>query len=104
MQGAHGPFDDRTGIELIITQVLERCGNALIDDFEVTAASKFLELDQREVRLNARRIAVHQQADRTGWRQHGCLCIAIAVLFAQCDGVVPLFAGCLEHFCRNVLL
>ncbi len=56
-----------------VAEPLECVWNALVDDLEITAACELLELDQREVRLDASRVAVHQKTDRSGWREHGGL-------------------------------
>ena len=70
----------------------ERLGHRLVDDLEVAAAGELLELHEREVGLDAGRVAVHQEADRAGRREHGRLRVAVAVLLAERDGVVPVLA------------
>ena len=42
----------------------------LVDDLHGAAADELLELDQREVRLHAGRVAVHHEADRPGRGEH----------------------------------
>ncbi len=56
-----------------VAEPLECVRNALVHDLEVTATCELLELHQREVGLDAGRVAVHQKADRSGRRQHGGL-------------------------------
>ena len=65
----------------------------MVDDLEVAAAGQLLELHQREVGLDAGGVAVHHQADGAGRRDHGGLGVAVAVLLAERDGVVPGAAG-----------
>src|SRR3712207_7036125 len=43
--------------------------DGLVDDLEVAAADEALVLDERDVRLNARRVAVHHEGDRARRRQ-----------------------------------
>ncbi len=72
-----------------IAERAQRFGNGAVDDLEVTAAGQLLELHQREVGLDAGRVAVHDEADRAGGRDNGRLGIAVAVLFTERDGLVP---------------
>src|SRR5207237_10710518 len=47
------------------------------------------ELCQREIRLEAGGVAIHDQGDSTGGRDHGCLRIAVAVLLAKRERAIP---------------
>ena len=80
---------DLGDLALAIAERAQRFGHGLVDDLEVAAAGELLELHQREVRLDAGRIAIHDEADRAGRRDHGRLRVAIAVLLAEFDGAVP---------------
>ena len=60
-----------------------------VDDLEVAAAGQLLELHQAEVRLDARRVAVHDQADRARGRDGGDLRVAVAVLLPEGQRPVP---------------
>src|SRR5207302_10436026 len=73
-----------------------------IDDLEVTAAGQLLEFHQREIRLDTRRIAIHDQADRAGGRDDRDLRIAIAVLFSELDHTIAFAPGRLEHLDRTM--
>ena len=75
-----------------VAQLLERGGHGAIDDLEVAAAGELLELDQREVGLDAGGVAVHHQADRAGGRDHRGLGVAVAVLLAERERAVPRLA------------
>ena len=67
----------------------ERPRHHAVDDLEVAAARELLELDQREVRLDAGGVAVHDQADRAGRRDHRGLGVAIAVGLAPLERLIP---------------
>ena len=72
-----------------IAERAQRLRHRAVDDLEVAAAGQLLELDQREVGLDAGGVAVHHQADGAGRRDHGRLRVAVAVLLAEIDGPVP---------------
>ena len=72
-----------------IAEHAQRLRHRVVDDLEVAAAGELLELHQREVRLDAGRVAIHHEADRAGRRDHGRLRIAIAVLLAERERAVP---------------
>ena len=61
----------------------------LVDDFEVAAAGEFLEFNEREIGLDAGRVAIHHEADGAGRRDDGRLGIAIAMLLTEFEGAVP---------------
>ena len=85
---------DRIGLFVGVTEFEERAGDGVVHDLDHAAANQFLELDQRQVGLNPRRIAVHHEAYRSGWSQDGYLGVSIAVFFAVGKGFVPaLFRG-----------
>jgi hypothetical protein len=72
-----------------VAQGLERGLDARVGDLEVPAAGELLELDEREVRLDARRVAVHQQPDGARGRDDAHLGVAEAVLRAERVRLVP---------------
>ena len=84
----------------------ERRRHHAVDDLEVAAARQLLELDQREVGLDAGGVAVHDQADRAGRRDHRGLGVAIAVRLAPLERLVPGRARRLDQLgqrhCRRV--
>ena len=61
----------------------------LVDDLQHATAGKLLVLHQRDVGLNARRIAIHQERDGAGGGEHRRLGIAEAVLPASTEHLVP---------------
>ena len=85
---------DRVGLDLgdlgfAIAERAQRLRHGAVDDLEVAAAGELLELHQREVGLDAGGVAVHHQADGAGRRDHGRLRVAVAVLLAERERVVP---------------
>ena len=72
-----------------VAEVAQRRLDALVGDLEVAAAGELLELHQREVGLDAGGVAVHQQADGAGRREHRRLGVAVAVLLAAGQRAVP---------------
>ena len=85
---------DRIGLDLgdlglAVAERAQRLRHGLVDDLEVAAAGQLLELHQREVGLDAGGVAIHDEADRAGRRDHRGLGVAVAVLLAERDGPVP---------------
>ena len=76
-----------------ITERTQGIGNSAVDDLEVAATGKLLELHQREVGFDAGRVAIHHEADRAGRRDNGGLGVAVAVLFAEFQRLVPGGSG-----------
>ncbi len=72
-----------------IAEHAQRFRHGAVDDLEVAAAGKLLELHQREVGLDAGGVAIHHEPDRAGRRDHARLRIAIAVGFAERDARGP---------------
>ena len=72
-----------------ITELHQRLRHRVVDDFDHAATDEPLLLYEREVRLDARRVAIHHEADRARGRQHGDLRVFIAEALAQLDRVVP---------------
>src|SRR5262249_32121832 len=56
---ADGIVDDALDLSLVIAERGEALGHHAVDDLEIAAARELLEFDQREVRLDAGGIAVH---------------------------------------------
>ncbi len=85
---------DRIGFDLgdiafAVAERAERLRHRLVDDLEVAAAGELLELHEREVGLDAGGVAIHDQTDRAGRRDHGGLRVAEAVLLAELERAVP---------------
>ena len=86
---ADGVGFDLRDLALAIAERAQRCGDRAVDDLEVAAAGELLELHQREVGLDAGGVAIHDQADRAGRRDHRGLGVAIAVLLAELERRIP---------------
>jgi hypothetical protein len=82
-------LDDRLDRLLGVAEVLQRPRHRLVDDLHRAAADQLLELDQREVGLDAGGVAVHHEADGAGRREQRRLGVAEAVLLAELDDLVP---------------
>ena len=91
--GADGIANDVVDLRLGISQVFKRRRDRLIDDPEIPAAGQLLELDQGKVGLDAGGVAIHDQADSAGRRDHRNLGVAVAMGFAQFQSPVPGPAG-----------
>ncbi|CCC97391.1 protein of unknown function [Azospirillum baldaniorum] len=75
-----------------------------VDDLEVAAAGQLLELHQREVRLDARGVAIHDQTNGAGRGDHRGLGVAEAVLLAQFQRHVPGADGGHRQFLLRALV
>ena len=89
-----GAAADRVGDNLAdlrrrVAERLQRLGHRAVDDLEVPAAGELLELHQGEIGLDAGGVAVHDQADGAGGRDHRRLRVAVAVLLAELHRAVP---------------
>ncbi len=80
---------DLGDLRLGIAERAQRLGHGAVDDLEIAAAGQLLELDQREVGLDAGGVAIHHQADGAGGGDDGGLRVPIAVRFAERERVVP---------------
>jgi hypothetical protein len=67
----------------------QRHRHGAVDDRHRPAADELLVLDEREVGLDARRVAIHEEGDRAGGCGDAALCVAVAVDLAECDRLVP---------------
>ncbi len=92
-EGAEDVSQDGLALVGAVAEVFQGRFDTLVGDLEVAAAGEFLELHQREVRLDAGGVAVHQQADGAGRRQQGRLRVAVAVVLAQARARSHDFAG-----------
>ncbi len=95
--GADHVVDDVVDLILAIAERPQRGGHRLVDDLEVAASGQLLELHQGEVGLYPGGVAIEQQSDRAGRRQHARLPVAVAVLLAPLQSQVPSSASFLEE-------
>ena len=94
---AHHVRHDLVHLHGRVAEGVEGGAQALVGDLEVTAARELLELGEREVRLDAGGVAVHQQADGAGRCDHRDLGVAEAVLLAEGERVIPCGDRTVEH-------
>src|SRR5215469_10366864 len=93
---------NRVGLDLgdLLSAVAERTQRmryCLIDDFEVAAAGKLLELNKREIRLNSSCVTIHDEADRAGRRNHSRLRVSKTMQLAEVDRSIPSPARSLDQ-------
>ena len=74
---------------LVVAERAQGLGHGAVDDLEIAAAGELLELDQREVGLDAGGVAIHDEADRARRRDDRDLRVAIPMLFAERERIVP---------------
>ena len=72
-----------------VAERAQRHRDRAVDDRHLAAADELLELDEREVGLDAGRVAVHEERDRPRRREHRRLRVAVAVDLAELDGLLP---------------
>ena len=89
--------DHLVDLRLAVAQGLQGERRQPVDDLEIAAAGELFELDQREIRLDPGGIAVHDQADRAGRRDHRRLGVAVARGLALLQRPVPCRAGGVQH-------
>ncbi len=83
--------NDLAGLFRRVAQLHQGRRHRVVHDLDQAAANQFLVLHQRQVRLDARRVAIHHEADCSRRRQHRHLRILVAELFAERQRVVPRF-------------
>src|SRR6266496_1804361 len=98
-------FDVFDGVELLdvrddvldflgaVTQAPERLRHGAVHNLQHTAPGEQFVFHQRDVRLYSGGVAIHEEGDGAGRREHRDLGIAIALLPAECEGPVPAFTG-----------
>ena len=89
--------DDVADLLLVVAERAQGLGHGAVDDLEIAPARELLELDEREIGLDAGRVAIHDEADGAGRRDDGDLRVAIAVRLAERQRVTP---GCARGFAQ----
>ena len=102
-----GSADDRTcfgdvgldGIDhvLFVAKLTQGTTDTLVDDLHGAAADQLLHLDQAQVGLDSRGVAVHEETDGASRGQHGGLGVADAILSRPDAGVVPRCVRCAQE-------
>jgi hypothetical protein len=82
-------LDDLDDLRLGVAELAQRHRHGAVHDLEEAAADQLLVLDQCDVGLHARRIAVHHERDRAGRREHGDLRVLVAVQATRLERLAP---------------
>ena len=80
---------DRGDLGGAVAQRGQRLRHGAIDDLEIAAAGELLEFDKGEIGLDAGRVAIHDEPDRSGRRDHGRLRVAVPVPLTERQGAIP---------------
>ena len=67
--------------------------DGLLDDLESASTCEQFVFYERDIGLDAGGVAIHEEADGAGGCEHGDLCVAVAVFFAERKCGVPCLAG-----------
>ncbi len=94
---ADGVSLDLGDLAVAVAERAQRRRHRAVDDLEIAAAGELLELHQREVGLDAGGVAIHDQADGAGRRDHRHLGVAVAVLLAERERAVPGELGVVDE-------
>src|SRR6185369_7321139 len=102
--GSGGVDEADDGVALVfgVAELEERRWNRLIDDLDHSAADQLFEFNEREIGFDAGGIAIHHEADGSGGGQYGDLRVAVSVLFAVSESLIPTVARGIEEFLGNV--
>ena len=80
--------EDLVDLFRAVAELAQGGRDGLVDDLEEALADELLVLDERDVRLDPGRIAIHHERDRAGRRQDGDLGVAVAELLAELERLV----------------
>src|SRR5208337_3590421 len=89
----HGVGRDRRNRVFAIAERFERLRYRAVDNLEIAAAGELLEFYEREIGLDAGRVAVHDKSDGARGRDHRDLRVAEAMGLTERDDLVPRLAG-----------
>src|ERR1700722_15001005 len=86
--------DNRIDLGIGVAELEQGHRYGVVNNFYHSAADQLLVFDQRKIGLDAGGVAVHHEADGAGGSEHSDLRIAVTVLFAVSEGLVPaILAG-----------
>ena len=80
--------EDLVDLFRAVAELAQGRRDGLVDDLEEALADELLVLDERDVRLDPGRIAIHHERDRAGRGEDGDLGVAVAVLLAELERLV----------------
>ena len=84
--------DDSIDLFRIVTEFFQRRFDRLIHNFQHAAAGKQFVFHERDVGFDSGCIAIHQETNCPGWREHGDLRVAITVALTQIGRAFPSLA------------
>ena len=87
-------LNDLLSLCIRVAEHTQSLSHRLVRDLEHSAADESLVLDESDIRLNARRVAVHHEANRAGRGKDRRLAVAITVSESNHVGHVPLPESC----------
>ena len=99
----HEVGEDLVDLFGAIAELAQRRRDGLVDDLEEALADELLVLDERDVRLDPGRIAIHHESDGPGGGKQTGLCVPIAEFPAELEGLIEDPTGLLEHVSRDTL-
>ena len=95
---------DRACLGLRVPESSQRGRNGPVDELQHPAAHELLVLHERDVRLDTGGVAVEHEADRPGGGEQAHLGVAVSVIGAKRQGVVPRLARGGEQARRDELV
>ena len=96
--------EDLVDLFRAIAELAQGRRDGLVDDLEEALADELLVLDERDVRLDPGRIAIHHERDRAGRGEDGDLGVPVAVLLAELERLVVDRARGGDHVLRDGLV
>ena len=90
---ANSISDDFFDLGRPVAEGFQGCRNRAVDDLEIATTGQLLELHQGKVRLDTGCVTIHDQTDCASRRDDRHLRIAVSVLFAQRQRLVPCLFG-----------
>ena len=94
--------DDLLHLLRRVAQLDQRLRHRVVDDLDHAAAHQLLVLHQRQIRLDARRVAIHHEADGARGRDHRHLPVAVTGGAAEFVRLVPAVLRALIKIARNI--
>ena len=96
--------EDLVDLFRAVAELAQGRRDGLVDDLEEALADELLVLDERDVRLDPGRIAIHHEGDRAGRGEDGDLGVPVAVGLAELERLVVDGAGRGDHVLRDGLV
>ena len=94
---------DGFNLGIVIAELPQRGRYGIVDDLDGAATHQLLVLHERQVGLDAGRVAIHHEANRPGRRQHCRLRVTIPMQHTKVDGIRPDGPCRIVHLAGNVV-